>query len=85
VTGRLASPDVAAIASIEVKMPSWESMIQPRRLPQKRAKPGTSYLSRNGAQRNLKVGSSCTQAKKPITASVTPCSARRTLSTVENM
>ncbi len=29
------------MASIERKMPSCESMIQPRRRPQKRLKPGT--------------------------------------------
>jgi len=41
VSGRLSSLEVKAMASIERKMPSCESMIQPRRRPQKRLKPGT--------------------------------------------
>ena len=42
VSGRLLSLEVKAIATIDRKMPSCESMIHPRRRPQKRAKPGTS-------------------------------------------
>ena len=42
VSARLSSADVNAIASIAVTMPSCDSMIQPRLLPQKRVKPGTA-------------------------------------------
>jgi hypothetical protein len=84
VRARLASSAVAAIASSDDRMPSWASMIQLTRPAQMRAKPGTANRSTSGAQTNLKVGSSCTQAKKPITDKATPCSDRRTLKTVEN-
>ncbi len=85
VTCRLASDEVSAIATVERKMPSCDSMIQPRLLPQKRPKPGTSYLSSSGAQANLKVGSSATQAKKPTVTMSTPCLASRSSSTALNM
>ena len=41
VSGRLWSLEVKAMATMEKKMPSCDSMIQPRRLPQKWEKPGT--------------------------------------------
>ena len=77
--------DVHAIATIAVTMPSCASMIHPRRLPQKRLNPGTSYRSSSGAQTNFSVGSNCTHAKKPSTVSATPCACKRSTSTVENM
>ena len=85
VSGRLASAAVNAIATIARTMPSCASMIQPSRLPKNRPNPGTDQRSSSGAQTNLKVGSSCTQPKKPMTTRSTPCLASRADSTVENM
>ena len=70
---------------IAVTMPSCDNMIQPRLLPKKRAKPGASKRSSSGAQANLKVGSSATQAKKPTVTTSTPCRASRSSSTALNM
>ena len=85
VSGRLVSAEVNAIATIAAKIPSCDSMIQPSRLPKKRPNPGTENRSSKGAQTNLKVGSNCTQPKKPIRTRSTSCLASRADRIVENM
>ena len=51
---------------------AWHTSIHERRCPSQPVSTGTRARSTNGAQRNLKVETSVTRLKKPITSSERP-------------
>jgi hypothetical protein len=53
-------------------MKAWQTSIQARRWPSQRSSSGTRSRSMSGAQRNLKLETSVTRLKKPITSSEMP-------------
>ena len=69
---RLRDGSVPATSQSPSMMRAWHTSIHERRWPSQPVRTGTRARSTNGAQRNLKVETSVTRLKKPITSSERP-------------